>query len=536
MSTLLTRRHGVLVIAGILLFLVGCRSTLDQTDSGIDARIQGVTNGWAGGPLESLMEADRVPGVSIAVIDQNGIEWAQGYGVVRAGTSVPVTPETVFPASSISKAFTAAVALRLVQDGLLQLDENVNSQMTSWRIPDNEFTAKSGVTLLHLLDHSACVNRPSGGFGYEEEYPSTIQILNGQHPATNLPAQVECVPGAEIRYSNFGYIIIQQLIDDVSERPFATLARDLVLGPSGMRLSTFEQPLPAELEALAAFPHDEEGRPQSRSYNPNALGQGGLWTNPTDLARFVIEVIRSAAGDPSSAFPPGITKAMLTPGNRNLAGGKYWGLGFIILGNWAFFQAGSDPGFRSLMAAFPGEGKGIVVMVNGEGGELLQLRLLLNFMIEYLLLPRIWSFAAGALCFLLLLSAPLIWSLSYLAGRLKRWWSGAESAGREKRLLPIFARTLAAINVIMILAGIFLYGRYFIDPVGPLTWIGSPLSVRALLAVPVACVGLSWSLVYFSARSWRDRYWTFTSRVHFSLVALSALAAGLYSLNLVELL
>jgi CubicO group peptidase (beta-lactamase class C family) len=442
----------------------------------------------------------------------------------------------VFPASSISKAFTAAVALSLVRDGLLRLDESANSQMTSWQIPDNEYTAKSEVTLLRLLDHSAGVNRPSGGFGYEEEYPSTIQILNGEHPATNPPAQVECVPGTEIRYSNFGYIVIQQLIEDVSKRPFAALARELVLEPSNMRLSTFEQPLPAELETLAAFPHDEEGRPEARTYNPNALGQGGLWTNPADLARFTIEIMRSAAGDPSSALPPEITRAMLTPGDRNLVNGKFWGLGFIVLGKWAILQAGSDPGFRSLLAAFPGEGKGIVVMVNGDGGELLQLRLLLNFIIEYLLLPRIWSIVAGALCLLLLLSALLLWPISYLAGRLKKWWSGVESAGREQRALPMVARILAAINVIMILVAIFLYGRYFIDPAGPLAWSDGLASVRLLLVLTLACAGLSWVLIYLSTRSWKSHYWTLMSRVHFSLVSLAALAAGLFALNLVGIL
>lgn len=172
----------------------------------------------------------------------------------------------------------------------MKLDENVNERLTSWRVPQNQFTTRAPVTLRQLLSHTAGVNRPEGGFSHEDEYPSTPQILNRERPATNRPADIEYTLGTELRYSNFGYVIVQLLVEDVTGRPFAEVAREIVLGPVGMVSSTFEQPLPERLEDRTASPHDVEGVPEERFYNPNAVGQGGLWTTPSDLARFLIVI------------------------------------------------------------------------------------------------------------------------------------------------------------------------------------------------------------------------------------------------------
>jgi len=92
--------------------------------------------------LVDRMNFYQVPGVSIAVINNNRIEWAKGYGVLDARETKPVTPETLFQAASISKPLTAMAALRIVQDGLIDLDEDVNNKLVSWKVPENEFTSK----------------------------------------------------------------------------------------------------------------------------------------------------------------------------------------------------------------------------------------------------------------------------------------------------------------------------------------------------------------------------------------------------------
>ena len=106
-------------------------------------------------PIEERMRFYKTPGVSVAVINRGVIEWARGYGVREAGTTNPVTTATPFQAASISKAVAAMVALRLVESGRLNLDEDVNRKLVSWKVPDNEFTREKKVTLRGLLSHSS---------------------------------------------------------------------------------------------------------------------------------------------------------------------------------------------------------------------------------------------------------------------------------------------------------------------------------------------------------------------------------------------
>ena len=105
--------------------------------------------------LVDRMAHYKVPGVSVAVINDHQIEWAKGYGVLEAGKAAPVTPETRFQAASISKPVSALGALSLVECGLLPLDQDVNAKLVSWRVPDNTFTQEKKVTLRRLLSHMA---------------------------------------------------------------------------------------------------------------------------------------------------------------------------------------------------------------------------------------------------------------------------------------------------------------------------------------------------------------------------------------------
>lgn len=136
-----------------------------RSAGGVEARIRRVENGVLlpaiikGAPPVRLKLADRMryydtQGVSIAVINGGRIEWARGYGVKEAGRSGRVTTETLFSAGSISKPVTAMAALNFVESGKLNLDEDVNNKLVSWKVPENEFTRQSKVTLRRLLTHN----------------------------------------------------------------------------------------------------------------------------------------------------------------------------------------------------------------------------------------------------------------------------------------------------------------------------------------------------------------------------------------------
>jgi CubicO group peptidase (beta-lactamase class C family) len=228
----------------------------DSTEM-VEARIARVTNNLPAGPLGFIwyhstladrMAHYRVPAVSIAVIDNYQVEWARGFGVVAAGSTQAVTSKTLFQAASISKSLTALGALLLVEQGKLSEDEDINLLLRNWKLPENQYTAGHPVTLRELLSHSA--GTTVGGFpGYPRsaQLPTLVQILDGVPPANTPPVRVDKQPGAGWRYSGGGYMIVQQMVVDVTGENFPEYMRDAVLTPLGMSESTFARPLLEQL-------------------------------------------------------------------------------------------------------------------------------------------------------------------------------------------------------------------------------------------------------------------------------------------------
>ena len=150
------------------------------------------------GSLEQKMKAYNVPGLRIAVINNFEIEWSKSYGVIDNETKKNVDEFTLFEAGSTSKVFTALAALNMVEKNLVYLDEPVNNYFKTWKIPENDFTKDNPVTLRHLLTHTSGMNRPDSMFNVEDnKEPTLIQVLNGESPAINDPANIEKLPGSE---------------------------------------------------------------------------------------------------------------------------------------------------------------------------------------------------------------------------------------------------------------------------------------------------------------------------------------------------
>jgi CubicO group peptidase (beta-lactamase class C family) len=317
--------------------------------------------------LADRMAADHVPGVSIAVIHNGDVEWAQGFGLAQLG-GVPVTAETLFQAGSISKPVAAMAALRLVQEGKLSLDSDVNQLLTSWKIPPSAAAPSAVVTLRELLNHTAGMTvHGFPGYAAGTPIPTLVQILNGEKPANTAPVRLEAPPGSRWQYSGGGYTVMQQLLIDVSHERFAKLMRDAVLVPIGMTRSTYEQPLPVELRAGAATPYNADGTPVAGgSHIYPEMAAAGLWTTPTDLAHYAIEIQRSLRGDANHVLSAEMTRQMLVAGLGN------YGLGLVIGGapeNPYFSHGGINAGFENALVAFLRTGDGAVVMTNAQGGQ-----------------------------------------------------------------------------------------------------------------------------------------------------------------------
>ena len=376
-------RRFVLTLA-VALALVSADSA--QSNPQLSARIQRVENGMPPIPLEDnqpplqlslekLMEPYKVPGLSLAVIDDFKIAWAKGYGVTEAGGNTPVTVHTLFQAASISKPVSATGAVWLVQHGTLSLDENVNLKLKSWQVPDNEFTKDQKVTLRRLVSHSAGLT-VHGFPGYEvgAPIPTVVQILTGQPPANAAPVRVDTVPGTKYNYSGGGITIEQLLLMDVTGKPFPQFMRETVLDNIGMTDSTYEQPLPPARATMAATATHADGTPVPGKWHiyPEQAA-AGLWTTPTDLAKFAIEIALSKQGKANHVLSEAMTREMLTQQIATGAGeeGDNMGLG-LFLGNYKnpqeFGHDGSNEGFRSLLVMFADSGKGVAIMVNSDNG------------------------------------------------------------------------------------------------------------------------------------------------------------------------
>jgi CubicO group peptidase (beta-lactamase class C family) len=317
--------------------------------------------------LQKLMELYSVPGLSIAVVDDYKIAWAKGYGVTESGSNTPVTTKTIFQAGSISKPVAATGALYLVEHGKLLLDENVNQKLVSWKVPDNDFTKDQKVTLRRILSHSAGLT-VHGFPGYEvgQPIPTLVQIFNGEKPANTAPIRVDYVPGTQTRYSGGGVTIEQQLILDVTGKPFPQFMRETVLDKIGMSDSSYEQPQPPARAVVAASGTHIDGTvvPGKWHIYPE-MAAAGLWTTPTDLAKFGIEIALSKQGKSNRVLSEAMTREMLRPQIENV------GLGFFLGIDKSpdrFGHDGADEGFQATLLMFSDSGHGLAIMVNSDNG------------------------------------------------------------------------------------------------------------------------------------------------------------------------
>jgi CubicO group peptidase (beta-lactamase class C family) len=343
----------------------------------VEQRIQHVETGLVGGivikgdthathNLADRMKELNVPGVSIAVVHEGKIEWARGFGVTRIGGPA-VNADTMFQAGSISKPLAAMAALKLVEQGKLSLDADINTYLTTWKFPADPPAQGKPITLRELLTHTAGTTvHGFPGYAANEPVPTLVQVLNGEKPANTAAIRSEAAPGARWRYSGGGYTIMQQAVIDVTHEPFPKLLHDSVLAPIGMTHSTYEQPLPKQFEQFAATPYRGNGQPvEGGAHTYPEMAAAGLWTTPSDLCRYILEVQQSLAGKANQVLSAEMTKQMVTAGMGN------WGLGLQIggaVGNQYFSHGGDNEGFHNLFVAYEKNGDGAAVMTNGDNG------------------------------------------------------------------------------------------------------------------------------------------------------------------------
>ncbi|MCJ7557583.1 MAG: beta-lactamase family protein [Gammaproteobacteria bacterium] len=312
--------------------------------------------------LQERMQHYGVPGVGIAVIQDFKVAWYKTYGLADRETGDPVGATTLFQAGSVSKPVAAFGALQLVEAGKLALDKDINLTLVSWTLPANEFTTDSKVTLRHLLSHTGGLTvHGFGGYAVGETVPSVVQVLDGSGPANSEAVRVDKTPGADFRYSGGGYTIVQLMMSDVTDKPFAPLMDELLISPLNMTHSTYSQPLPPEwLKHAAAGVLPDGSAVAGKRHTYPEMAAAGLWTTAEDLALFAIEMQKALKGE-SKLMSKDMAQTMATP----VDSGYGLGWGISARGDTGYFSHGGwDEGFCSQLTAHLEKGYGVVVMIN----------------------------------------------------------------------------------------------------------------------------------------------------------------------------
>ena len=322
-------------------------------------------------PIADRLREYNGPGVAIAVIDGGEVADAGGFGLKDAGRGEAVAADTMFAGASISKPLAAVLAMQLVDQGRIGLDQPVNDYLTSWKLPDNAFTKEVPVTLRHLLCHKGGTTvHGFGAFPAGQTPPSNMDTLLGRPPSLTPAVVVDKVPGGSVRYSGGGTQIVQLLLEEQTGLEFADLAEQRIFSPLGMTRSTFRQPLPETFHGHTASGHDKSGGLiKTRFTHTPQQAAGGVYTTAPDYARFMVEMRNAWLGKLNALMSQAAARTMLTrqdPGQ--------FALGWELFGEGPgarFGHGGSNEGFQCNTTCLLEQGKGAVVLTNSLMGIIL---------------------------------------------------------------------------------------------------------------------------------------------------------------------
>ncbi len=367
--------------------LVSCSpGDRSDTESELDSRISRIENGLIsslqikGRPQEYFNLDERlkelgIPGLSVAFSSNGEVEWARAYGMADKSENKSMTTGSYLLAGSISKPVAAVRSLQLVEDEVFALDDDVNNYLTSWQVPNNEFTTTEKVTLRRILSHTAGLT--VWGFpGYDkgDEIPSVVDVLDGK--GNTDPVRVFRQPGEAWQYSGGGYTIMQLAIEDTEDIDFAQSMKENVLDRMRMPGSTYENPFPVALHGIAATGYRANGDEVEGKWPiyPE-MAAAGLWTTPSELIQYGIEIQSILQSGRDGVLSYKTVSEMLD------AESDTHGLGPSIQDH-TFGHGGADEGFRAQLFAWKDQPYAAVVMVNSDNGKIIR-ELLLSVANEY---------------------------------------------------------------------------------------------------------------------------------------------------------
>lgn len=320
--------------------------------------------------LKNLLEMHNVAGISFAILRDFHLAYAQCEGVINNETSAPLWPDSLFQGASISKILSAVLTMIMVEQGKLDLDKPVNKYLKSWKLPENEWTKEKPVTIRHILSHFSGINVPTyRGFVADDPIPSFMEILNGADLCDAAAVIVEEPVDEQFIYSTGAFAVLELLLEDVSNENFETLIQRELLQPLDMHRTLFSQPLPEDLQNNAACGHRSDGETVAGNWfvYPTLAGSG-VWSTPTDLAKFGLHLQTILRNDSSGIIQAESLREMISPYKD-----PFFGLGFALYQDkgpgMSFGHTGNTEGFRSMFIAHETDGCGAFILANSDNAD-----------------------------------------------------------------------------------------------------------------------------------------------------------------------
>jgi CubicO group peptidase (beta-lactamase class C family) len=319
--------------------------------------------------IPKLIERYDGAGISIALIEKGQISWSGGFGYADKNGEKRATAQTVYQAASISKPVTAWAIMKLVEEGLVDLDTPVSGYLSSWQLPESAFN-NYRVTVRRILSHSAGLSL--GGFpGFPPGYrlPALHDALSGSN-SSKQGVYVKKEPGSEFDYSGGGYMLLSLIVEELTGNKFEAYMKEAVLIPLGMLSSTYCQ---GENIPGLAKPYNRDGR-ELPNYIYSGKGAAGLMTTVEDLAKLVSNLTENnGLVSGQQVLSKNSIKEMIKPhistkGDIALFYDSM-ALGYFIDKTGMVSHTGSNRGWRSFFGIYPHTGDGIVILTNSDSGR-----------------------------------------------------------------------------------------------------------------------------------------------------------------------
>jgi CubicO group peptidase (beta-lactamase class C family) len=359
-----TREIFALTICSCIIFFLlnGCSTTPARIETAVCADYECVKESISRLARQE-MEKNKVTGLSIALVNDKGLIWAQGFGYADKDNKVAATPQTVYRVASISKLLTATAIMQLAEQGKIKIDEPLTTYLPEFSIK-TRFPGEGRITLRNLMTHHSGLpaNFYKGIFSSNPEpFTKVIKELKDEYLA--YP------PDSVYSYSNLGVTLLGGVIERVSGKDYASYMNESILGPIGMENSSF-----STKTGMAAAKGYKDGD-ATNELGVRDLTATGLLSSAVDLGRFMQMVLRGGISGERQIIKPETLAEMLRPQNvkvpldMGISIGLAWALD--SMGNTEIKDAGpvahhggSLPSFNSQLLVLPEQKLGVVVLTN----------------------------------------------------------------------------------------------------------------------------------------------------------------------------